>query len=615
MRSARAPQTSLRSSCMSAESASLTNSRLAALCAEETRDAAQDYEARFDEITRRGRDRFLARDWRGSHDDAAERLRLYSRVLDCLASRIEELMGERFRERSIWSATKAVYSSLIAQSIRFEVAESFFNSLTRRVFTTEGVDQAIEFVDTDFDAPPHPPDDKLFRTYRGASLPELLADAFTDSGGADFARERWRHLELATAAATERIASAIPPHKCGALEIYRGVFYRGRGAYLVGRLSADDSATPVAFCLRHPDENGFILDAVLIGEGDLAILFSYTRAYFRVRAPSPYELVQWLRQLMPAKRVADLYNSIGYNRHSKTEFYRDFVRHLEQSRDRFVAAEGARGMVMLVFTLPSYDVVFKLIRDRFEAPKESDRADVMRRYRFVFEHDRAGRLVEAHEFEHLRIPCERFEASLLADLVRDASRTVKIDGSDVLIAHAYVERRVRPLNLFFGECDEEAAIAAACDFAQSIKDLAASNIFAGDLLTKNFGVTRRGRVVFYDYDELCLLTDCNFRTMPQARSYEEEISAEPWFSVREGDIFPEEFPSFLFFPESARAALFAQHGDLFHPDFWCGVQEKLRAGELPEIPPYAQERRLESGAGSAGVAATSRAQDGLRVGT
>jgi isocitrate dehydrogenase kinase/phosphatase len=217
---------------------------------------------------------------------------------------------------------------------------------------------------------------------------------------------------------------------------------------------------------------------------------------------------------------------------------------------------------------------------------------VMGRYRLVFEHDRAGRLVEAHEFEHLRIASDRFEPSLLAELTRDASRAVRMEGDDVLIAHAYVERRVRPLNLLFRECDEETAIAAACDYAQSLKDLAASNIFAGDLLTKNFGLTRRGRVVFYDYDELCLLTACNFRELPQSRSYEEEMSAEPWFSVRPGDIFPEEFPRFLAFPEAARAALMERHGDLFRPEYWQGVQEELRAGQLPEILPYAEERRL-----------------------
>ena len=572
--------------------AALTDSRLAALCAEETCKALQEYEARFDEITRRARDRFLARDWRGSYQDAAERLRLYSVVLDDLANRVEALMGSRLRTRAIWSATKAVYSSLIAQSVRWEVAESFFNSLTRRVFATEGVDQAIEFVDTDFDAPPNAHGAELCRTYSGAPLAYLLREALTDPKGAGFALGGWSDLNEACRIAADHILVALASREFDRLEILRHVFYRGRGAYLVGRIVAHDKATPLALCLQHPDANGFALDAVLIGESDLVILFSYTRAYFRVDAPSTYGLVQWLRQLMPDKRIADLYNAIGYHRHAKTEFYRDFVRHLEKSHDHFVAAEGARGMVMLVFTLPSYDVVFKLIRDRFDAPKESDRRDVMGRYRMVFEHDRAGRLVEAHEFEHLRIARDRFEPSLLEDLLCNAGRTVRPEGDDVLIGHAYVERRVRPLNLLFRECDEATAIAAACDYAQSIKDLAASNIFAGDLLTKNFGLTRRGRVVFYDYDELCPLTDCNFRKLPESQSYDEEMAAEPWFSVRPNDIFPEEFPRFLAFPEPARRAMMRRHGDLFRPEYWRAVQEELRAGHLPEILPYAEERRL-----------------------
>ncbi len=573
-------------------SSPLTDSRLAALCAEETRNAFRDYEERFDEITRRAAVRFLGRDWQGSYDDASERLRLYSKVLDGLTSRVTERMGERLRRRSVWVATKAVYSSLIAQSVRFEIAESFFNSLTRRVFTTEGVDQTIEFVDTDFDAPPPTPDAATARSYSGAALPDLIANALLDWEGGGFSEECWSDPQGAAAAAAERIVAEVPQHQTTSLEIFRSTFYRGRGAYLVGRVISDGASIPVAFCVRHPNESGLRLDAVLLGEGDLSVLFSYTRAYFRVAAPSAFELVKWLRELMPLKRVADLYNAIGHNRHAKTEFYRDFMRHLQQSDDCFASAEGTRGMVMIVFTLPSYDVVFKLIRDRFDAPKDIDRADVLRRYRLVFEHDRAGRLVEAHEFEHLRIPRDRFEAALLENLKSDASETVKVDGSDLMIAHAYVERRVRPLNLFFAECEEAAAIAAACDWGQSIKDLARSNIFAGDLLTKNFGLTRRDRVVFYDYDELALLTDCNFRAMPQARSYEEEMSAEPWFSVRPNDIFPEEFPNFLSFPEPARKALFERHGDLFAPEFWRGVQEKLRAGTLPEIFPYAEERRL-----------------------
>lgn len=570
----------------------LTDSRLAARCAEVTRDAFFEYEKRFEEITRRGRGRFLARDWAGSFGDAAERLRLYSRVLDTLTQRVQELMGARLRERVLWSAIKAVYSALIAQSIRLKIAESFFNSLTRRVFATEGVDQSIEFVDTDFDVPPAGAESEFCRVHSGAPLAELIARILTDSESAGFPEASWRDLRGDVAAAAKRLEEVLPETASSALEICRAVFYRGRGAYLVGRLLANDVATPIAFCLRHPQASGITLDAVLVGEDDLAILFSYTRAYFRVDAPWPHELVDWLGKLMPHKRIADLYNAIGYNRHAKTEFYRDFMRHLQNSHDRFVVAAGARGMVMLVFTLPSYDVVFKLIRDRFDLPKQSDRADVMGRYRLVFEHDRAGRMVEAHEFEHLRIGRARFEPSLLEELLREAGQTVRVEGEDVIVAHAYIERRVRPLNLYFAEADENGAKAAACDYAQAIKDLAASNIFTGDLLTKNFGLTRHGRVVFYDYDELCLITDCHFRALPQAQSYEEELSAEPWFSVREGDIFPEEFPSFLAFPAPAREALFAKHADLFRPEFWCGVQAKLRAGEWPEILPYTAERRL-----------------------
>jgi isocitrate dehydrogenase kinase/phosphatase len=337
---------------------------------------------------------------------------------------------------------------------------------------------------------------------------------------------------------------------------------------------------------------GITLDAVLLGESDLAILFSFTRAYFRVDSDCPYALVRYLRQLMPQKRLADLYNSIGFNRHAKTEFYRDFVMNLLASRDRFTAAEGTAGMVMLVFTLPSYDVVFKLIKDRFDFPKDSTRSEVMRRYRLVFEHDRAGRLVEAHEFEHLRIARERFHPELLEALLRDAAETVRSEGADIVIAHTYVERRVRPLNLFFAEADAATSAAVALDYGQAIKDLAASNIFPGDILTKNFGVTRRGRVVFYDYDELCFLTDCNFRDLPQPTTYEEEISAEPWFSVRENDIFPEEFSQFLGLPKSARNALWEEHGDLFGADFWRGVQHKLKGGEILEVFPYGPERRL-----------------------
>jgi isocitrate dehydrogenase kinase/phosphatase len=586
-------------------SAAVTDSRLAALCAQKTAEAFLDYQERFHAISRRARERFLARDWSASYADAAERLQLYTSVLTELTTQIQDLMGARVEKHSVWVAIKAVYSSLSAQSSEWEIAESFFNSLTRRVFATAGVDQAIEFVDTDFDAPPTSSLGEAYRVYSGVALPELLFAALTDPGVGGFAETCWANLRFDVRLAADRIQTEISQRDVAidrlsaarhiSLEIIGSFFYRGRGAYFVGRAITSEekgARLPLALCLRHEGESGIRLDAVLLGEVDLAILFSYTRAYFRVDTACPYQLVRNLRELMPRKRLVDLYNAIGYNRHGKTEFYRDFVAHLRTSRDRFRVAEGTPGMVMLVFTLPSYDAVFKVIKDHFDFPKDTSRREVMRRYRLVFEHDRAGRLVEAHEFEHLRIPRERFEAALLEELCRDAANTVTIEGDDIVIAHAYVERRIRPLNLFFAEADAARRVIAARDYGQAIKDLAASNIFPGDILTKNFGVTRQGRVVFYDYDELCFLTDCNFRDMPQSTTYEEEISAEPWFSVRDNDIFPEEFPKFLGLPGPARDALFEQHADLFRADFWRGVQCKLRSGEILEVFPYSPERRL-----------------------
>jgi isocitrate dehydrogenase kinase/phosphatase len=586
-------------------SAAITDSRLAALCAQKTEEAFLNYQERFHAISRRARERFLARNWPGSYADAGDRLQLYTSVLARLTTEIQDLMGSRLEKHSVWVAIKAVYSSLIAQSSEWEIAESFFNSLTRRVFATAGVDQAIEFVDTDFDAPPSGSLGEVRRVYSGSSLSELLCSALTDPAVGGFAEGSWMDLRVAAQLAAARVQEAIPNRHTASdgssaprhvsLEIIGSFFYRGRGAYLVGCAFVDQERggrLPLALCLRHDDDRGIALDAVLLGEVDLAILFSYTRAYFRVDTACPYQLVRSLRELMPRKRLVDLYNAIGYNRHGKTEFYRDFVAHLQKSSDCFTVAEGARGMVMIVFTLPSYDVVFKVIKDHFDFPKDTSRREVMRRYRLVFEHDRAGRLVEAHEFEHLRVARERFEPGLLDELCRDAANTVCVEGNDILIAHAYVERRIRPLNLFLAEADAATRVTAAQDYGQAIKDLAASNIFPGDILTKNFGVTRQGRVVFYDYDELCFLTDCNFRDMPQSTTYEEEISAEPWFSVRENDIFPEEFPKFLRLPGPAQGALFERHADLFRADFWRSVQCRLRAGEILEVFPYGQERRL-----------------------
>jgi isocitrate dehydrogenase kinase/phosphatase len=253
---------------------------------------------------------------------------------------------------------------------------------------------------------------------------------------------------------------------------------------------------------------------------------------------------------------------------------------------------------MIVFTLPSLDVVFKVIRDRFPPPKTVTRQEVMQKYALVFRHDRAGRLVDAQEYEHLVLDRARFSPDLLDELLREAGETVRVDGDRVTLRHVYAERRVTPLNLFIRERDEWTARDAILDYGQSIRDLAATNTFPGDLLLKNFGVTRTGRVIFYDYDELCLVTDCNFREIPRARDDGEETSGEPWFYVGEDDVFPEEFLRFLGLPERLGGAFVATHGEILTAAFWRRMQGRHRAGEIVDIFPYRDSQRLRHGSAS-----------------
>jgi isocitrate dehydrogenase kinase/phosphatase len=289
-----------------------------------------------------------------------------------------------------------------------------------------------------------------------------------------------------------------------------------------------------------------------------------------------------------------LYISIGYNKHGKTELYRDLLRHLGRTNDRFEIARGEKGMVMTVFTMPSYDMVFKVIKDHFGEPKTTTRQEVMERYQLVFKHDRAGRLVDAQEFEHLKFDCDRFSEDLLKELRKVAAGSVTMNDEYVAIKHLYMERRTVPLDVFVHEADPAAVEEAVIEYGQAVKDLASTNIFPGDVLLKNFGVTRHGRVVFYDYDELMLLTDCKFRRMPQAREFSDDFEAEPWFFVGKNDIFPQEFSTFLGLPDAYRSVFDHFHGDLFDVKFWKEMQKRHQAGEVIDIFPYKQNRRLQN---------------------
>lgn len=573
----------------------LSDSRLANLGARAAAEAYTSLSHRFRIITRRARIRFAGRDWKGMAADAAERLDLYGQVARETAVTVRSILGERVDDRMVWAAMKAVFSGLIADRPDWELAETFFNSVTRRIFSTVGVDPRIEFVDTDYDVPPREAPHPVYRTYgRHEDLTSLMRQIIADGevGGA------FVDLVGDAVLAAERIEEHL--RTIGALrtvdrvEVISSVFYRGKGAYVVGRLFSGSHTVPLVLAFLHPAE-GVVLDAVLLTENEVSILFSFARSYFHVDAESPYALVGFLASIMPRKRRAELYISIGHNKHGKTELYRDLRRYLAETGERFEPARGTPGLVMEVFTLPGFDVVFKVIKDSFGEPKRITRLDVFDRYRLVYRHDRAGRLVDAQEFEHLEFDRDRFDPGLLERLATNCAKTVTVEATTVTIHHAYVERRVIPLDVFLREADPAAAREAIVDYGRAIKDMAASGVFPGDMLLKNFGVTRHGRVVFYDYDELRRLSECNFRRIPEATDPLDELGADPWFTVGPDDVFPEEFGTFLGVQGELREAFLARHRDLFDPNTWRDWQERVAAGEIIEIYPYKNRARLRGG--------------------
>ncbi|QEH36671.1 Isocitrate dehydrogenase kinase/phosphatase [Aquisphaera giovannonii] len=567
--------------------------RLARRGAASIAEAFDAYEREFRSITARARHRFIRRDWPGMHRDAAERLDVYGRAVAGVAAAVRTSLDASEKDPKVWATMKGAYAELIAGRPDIELARTFFNSASRRIFTTIGVNPQIEFLGPDLDDPADPPGEAepVERTFPASrSLPGLIREIVESCGfEAPFEDLDADASEVARRIEVEAARAAADP--LDAIDVIASVFYRNQGAYLVGRIWRGTRATPLALAIVH-GRAGLVIDAALLHADDVSILFSFTRSYFHVEVSRPARLVAYLKGVMPRKPTAELYNAIGFNRHGKTELFRDLMAHIQHSTERFEIAPGERGMVMCVFTLPSFDIVFKVIRDRFAYPKTATRREVMQSYQLVFRHDRAGRLADVQEFEHLAFPRARFSDDVLDELAREAGQTASIGADVVELRHLYVERRMMPLNLFLREASPADARAAILDYGQAVKDLAATDIFPGDMLLKNFGVTRHGRVVFYDYDELCRVTDCHFRELPTASSPDEDFAAEPWFYVGPADIFPEEFLRFLGLQGEPLRAFLEFHADLLTSRYWTGMQSKHRAGELVDILPYRDSLRI-----------------------
>ncbi len=556
------------------------------------RDGFADYHARFRAITQRAQRRFEARDWDGAQGDAVECIELYDRCIGEMAARLEAQVGAALRERATWTALREAYAAAIASLLDQELYKTWFNTLARRFFRIRGVDAEVEFIALDIE-----PTDRITHAVARhsyavwgnlARVCQKLLDDYP------FAAP-YAHPGLCAARIAEALSrrlAAWGPDPVRALELLETVFYRERRAYLVGRVFGVERIAPLVIALTH-EPGGIRADAVLTERESVAQVFSYTRSYFQADLATVGDAVVFLRTLLPHKPIDELYTVLGRAKQGKTERYRHFVRHLAADPDEaFVHAAGERGMVMAVFTLPSYPLVFKLIRDRFAYPKEVVREEVMAKYRLVFHHDRVGRLIDAQEFRFLRFARQRFSPALLDELLGECSLSAYLDGNDVVIAHCYVERRLRPLNLYLREVDAEAARRAVLDYGQAIRDLARSNIFPGDMLLKNFGVTGHRRAIFYDYDELCLVTDCHFRALPEHGDEYDSAARDDLFYVGPHDVFPEQFPQFLVLNRELREALTAAHGELFDVRWWLELQEELRGGRVADLSPYPEDSRL-----------------------
>ncbi|MDY6979964.1 MAG: bifunctional isocitrate dehydrogenase kinase/phosphatase [Pseudomonadota bacterium] len=538
----------------------------------------------FREITREAHANFIRGDWVASRQAAIRRISLYD---DRVRETIHELR-DRFAHETLhaapWQQVKFQYMGLLYRHRQPELAETFYNSVFVGLFERHFYNNDFIFVRPSMSTERLDSDDPVYRSYYPlregwrATLEKILS---TSDIGLSFGNRR-HDVRCITAAIRRHTNLPRRLAQHFQIQMLRQPFYRNRSAYLVGRVINGPDRYPFILRIRR-NQDGFAYVDRLISERDnVASLFTSARAYFLVDTEIPSAVIRFLLDFLPEKTAADLYTQIGFHKQGKAEFYRDFLDHLQRSSDAIETAPGSKGMVMVVFTLPSYPYVFKLIRDRFPPPKNTTRQKVIDRYHMVKQHDRVGRLSDAWEFSYTAFPVDRFTDELLEELQTEAASQVSFEGNQLIIKHLFIERRLEPLNLYLERADEEDIQHALQDYGDAIHDIAAAGIFPGDLLTKNFGITSYGRVIFYDYDEIMPMDECHFRHIPPPRYPEDELAAEPWYSVAPNDIFPEEFAVFLFTDPRQRQLFTRLHPELLDANYWRQLQAQLAEGQLPE---------------------------------
>jgi isocitrate dehydrogenase kinase/phosphatase len=552
----------------------------------------------FRETSRLTKQRFEAADWPGVRESQRDRIGMYDQRVAEAVEAVTSRFPDAGREEVLWRRIKVEFISLLyeVEHKQPECAETFFNSVARRLLDRRYYNNTFIFGRPAMSTEHLDGEEPAYRCY----YPETddLTDAFRAVLRSFGLRNDFQDIERDLANVRRAIGEHFPDgwnrHRNFQIQVLSSLFFRNKAAYVIGRVINGTTTVPVVVPLLQDEAGKVYVDTILLDTKNVGRVFSLGRAYFMVDMEVPSAYVDFLASLAPTKPKAELYTLVGLQKQGKTLFFRDLQQHLRHSSDTFVLAPGTKGMVMVVFTLASYPYVFKVIRDWFEAPKDADRTIVEERYDFVKQHDRVGRMADTLEFADVAFPSDRLDPELLTELQKLAPSQLEIvEGSgQVVIRHLYIERRLMPLNLYIENADQEHIREAITEYGNAIRELAGANIFPGDLLLKNFGVTRFGRVVFYDYDELCALTDCRFRRMPTPRDDEDEMRSDPWFLVEKNDIFPEQFPTFLVPPGTPRDTFMTAHGELADAGYWIAQQERIKAGIQDDLFPYDQSIRF-----------------------
>lgn len=566
--------------------------------------------------TAQAKSRFEAADWHGQQRGQSARIAFYDeRVKECV-HHLEHHLHAGEQPMEVWQQVKLHYIGLLVDHHQAELAETFFNSVTTKILHRTHFHNDFIFVrpavSTEYLEDDRPGATPAYRVYYpegedlAPAMERIVHNFRLQCGFDDLPRDA-----ALVAQALQRALGGAKRRTNFQIQVLSSLFYRNKGAYAVGKIINGYTELAFALPILHGEQGLLHIDALLCGEDDLQMLFSFARAYFMVDMEIPSAYVHFLRSLMPRKPRAEIYTALGLGKQGKTLFYRDFLHHLRYSSDRFRLAPGIKGMVMLVFDLPSFPYVFKLIKDHHHHAKDTTREQVKAKYLLVKQHDRVGRMADTLEYSEVAFPRERFSDALVAEIEQFAPSQLEISDRDgdgrmeVILKHLYIERRMVPLNLHLQEAFDAGLAQPAAraqlehcvvEFGNAIKDLVAANIFPGDMLWKNFGMTRHGKVVFYDYDEIEYLTDCHFRSVPPPRNEEDEMSGEVWWSVGPRDIFPETFAPFLLGNDAVREVFLQHHADLLDPQFWQDHQARIRAGHVPDVFPYDSSRRFHQSA-------------------